>query len=117
MRDIRELSRRKRHGGELSAEELGWIVEEYTAGGIEDAPMAAWLMAVCWAGMTEAETWALTEAMMRSGEVVDLSGMERPTVVLPHPLGAAPIIQVMRPPGPSMPVMNMCSATWSPFFS
>ena len=80
MRDIRELSRRKRHGGELSAEELGWIVEEYTAGGIEDAPMAAWLMAVCWAGMTEAETWALTEAMMRSGEVVDLSGMERPTV-------------------------------------
>lgn len=80
MVGIRRLSERKRHGDELSAEELRWIVEEYTAGGIEDAPMAAWLMAVCCAGMTERETWALTEAMAQSGEVLDLSRMGRPTV-------------------------------------
>ena len=80
MPDIRLLGQRKRNGEELSAEELGWIVAEYTAGNIDDAPMAAWLMAVCCAGMNEAETWALTEAMARSGRLLDLSGIGRPTV-------------------------------------
>ncbi len=79
-RDIRRLSERKRHGEELSAEEIGWLVEAYTAGAIDDAPMAAWLMAVCCAGMTDEETWLLTDAMARSGEMLDLSGIERPTV-------------------------------------
>ncbi len=80
MPDIRALSERKRHGEELSADELRWIVDEYAGGGIDDAPMAAWLMAVCCAGMTQAETSALTEAMARSGRMLDLSGIERPTV-------------------------------------
>jgi pyrimidine-nucleoside phosphorylase len=78
--DIRRLSERKRHGEELSADELRRIVEAYTAGEIDDAPMAAWLMAVCCRGMTEAEAWALTQAMTDSGERLDLSGLVRPTV-------------------------------------
>lgn len=78
--DIRDLSQRKRHGEELSAAEIRELVRAYTAGEIEDAPMAAWLMAVCCAGMTEAETWALTDAMARSGEVLDLADAGRPTV-------------------------------------
>ena len=78
--DIRRLSERKRRGEELSAEEIGGLVEAYTAGAIDDAPMAAWLMAVCCAGMTDEETWRLTDAMARSGEMLDLSGVGRPTV-------------------------------------
>ena len=78
--DIRRLSERKRRGEELSAEEIHGLVEAFTAGEIDDAPMAAWLMAVCCAGMTEEEAWALTDAMARSGEMLDLSGVGRPTV-------------------------------------
>ena len=78
--DIRRLSERKRRGEELSAEEIGWLVEAYCAGAIDDAPMAAWLMAVCCAGMTDEETWLLTDAMARSGEMLDRSGAGRPTV-------------------------------------
>lgn len=78
--DIRDLSRRKRHGEELSAWEIRELVRAYTAGEIDDAPMAAWLMAVCCAGMTDAETWALTDAMARSGEMLDLRDVGRPTV-------------------------------------
>ncbi len=78
--DIRRLSERKRHGQELAADELCEVVAAYTAGDIDDAPMAAWLMAVCCEGMTEAEAWALTEAMTDSGERLDLSGLSRPTV-------------------------------------
>ncbi|MCD6360334.1 MAG: thymidine phosphorylase, partial [Armatimonadetes bacterium] len=77
---IRRLSARKRRGGELTAEELRWVVQSYTAGEIDDAPMAAWLMAVCCGGMTEAEAWAMTEAMTDSGRRLDLSGLSRPTV-------------------------------------
>lgn len=78
--DIRDLSRRKRHGEELSAWEIRELVRAYTAGAIDDAPMAAWLMAVCCAGMSEEETWALTDAMARSGEMLDLRDVGRPTV-------------------------------------
>ncbi len=78
-RDIRRLSERKRRGEELSAEELRWVVGAYTAGEIDDAAMAAWLMAVCCAGMTGEETWHLTDAMAHSGQVLDLSGIDRPT--------------------------------------
>lgn len=72
--DIRRLSEQKLRGEELSAEEIAWIVAGYTAGQIDDAPMAAWLMAVCCAGMTDAETLALTEAMAASGERLEVSG-------------------------------------------
>ncbi|MFW5866961.1 MAG: thymidine phosphorylase [Armatimonadota bacterium] len=78
--DIRRLSERKRHGEALSASELRWVVEAFTAGEVDDAQMAAWLMAVCCAGMTDDETQVLTDAMASSGEMLDLSGIEAPTV-------------------------------------
>ncbi len=78
--DIRRLSDRKRRGDELSADELRWLVDAYTADEIDDAPMAAWLMAVCCSGMTDEETHALTDAMARSGEMLDLSEIDAPTV-------------------------------------
>jgi len=74
------LIERKKRGEELSAEELGALLEGYVAGGVPDYQLAAWLMAVCWRGMGEAETLAMTRAMVASGEVLDWEGIGRPTV-------------------------------------
>ena len=66
---------RKRDGGEHSADEIDFLLNGYLGGQIPDYQMAAWLMAVCIRGMTRAETLALTQAMVRSGEVLDLSAI------------------------------------------
>src|ERR1700686_190185 len=68
-----EVISRKRDGGEHSPEEIEFLVSGYVRGEIPDYQMAAWLMAVCTRGMTRAETLALTQAMVASGEVLDLS--------------------------------------------
>jgi pyrimidine-nucleoside phosphorylase len=71
-----EVIGRKRDGLEHSAEEVQLLLSGYLHGDIPDYQMAAWLMAVCIRGMTRAETLALTQAMVASGEVLDLSGIE-----------------------------------------
>ena len=71
-----EVIGRKRDGLEHTAEEIQLLISGYLRGDIPDYQMAAWLMAVCVRGMTRAETLALTEAMVASGEVLDLSGIE-----------------------------------------
>jgi pyrimidine-nucleoside phosphorylase len=68
-----EVIGRKRDGGEHSPEEIEFLITGYVRGEIPDYQMAAWLMAVCIRGMTRAETLALTQAMVASGEVLDLS--------------------------------------------
>jgi pyrimidine-nucleoside phosphorylase len=68
-----DLVRKKRDGGEHSPEEISFLVESFTAGDMPDYQMSAWLMAVLLRGMSDAETAALTDAMMRSGRVLDLS--------------------------------------------
>jgi pyrimidine-nucleoside phosphorylase len=68
-----EVISRKRDGGEHSPEEIEFLLSGYLRGDIPDYQMAAWLMAVCIRGMTRAETLALTQAMVRSGEVLDLT--------------------------------------------
>ena len=68
-----DLIRKKRDGGALSATEIAYIVEGYTAGTIPDYQVAAWLMAVVLRGMMREELAELTHAMLYSGEVLDLS--------------------------------------------
>jgi pyrimidine-nucleoside phosphorylase len=70
-----EVIGRKRDGGEHPSEEIEFLLSGYLRGDIPDYQMAAWLMAVCIRGMTRAETLALTQAMVRSGEVLDLSAI------------------------------------------
>ena len=66
-----DLIRKKRDSGEHSREEIAYLVAGYTKGEIPDYQMAAWLMAVWIRGLTRAETIALTEMMLYSGEIVD----------------------------------------------
>jgi pyrimidine-nucleoside phosphorylase len=70
-----EVIGRKRDGGEHSPQEIQFLVGGFVTGSIPDYQMAAWLMAVCIRGMTPAETLALTQAMIASGEVLDLSSI------------------------------------------
>ncbi|HXF41374.1 MAG TPA: thymidine phosphorylase [Blastocatellia bacterium] len=79
MRTV-DIIARKRDGHALTREEIGFIIRGYTAGDVADYQMAALTMAIYLRGMTNEETIALTEAMLRSGEVLDLSDLGRPRV-------------------------------------
>jgi pyrimidine-nucleoside phosphorylase len=68
-----DLIRKKRDSGELSREEIEFLVSGYTRGEIPDYQMAAWLMAVWIRGLNRAEMAALTEVMLYSGEVLNHS--------------------------------------------
>ena len=65
-----DLIRKKRDCGELSRDEMDFLVSGYTRGEIPDYQMAAWLMAVWIRGLNRAEIAALTEVMLHSGEVL-----------------------------------------------
>ena len=71
-----DLIAKKRDGGELSTEEIQSMVDGYVRGDIADYQMSAMCMAILFRGMTDRETLDLTMAMMHSGEVVDLSGID-----------------------------------------
>jgi pyrimidine-nucleoside phosphorylase len=75
-----DVIRKKRDGGELSRFEIDSLIAAYTQGSIPDYQVSAWLMAVVLRGMTRGETAALTDAMLRSGEVLDLSGIAKKKV-------------------------------------
>lgn len=68
-----DLIRIKREGGNLSSEEIEFLIDGYVAGEIPDYQVAAWLMAVYYNGMNAAELATLTQSMMNSGDVYDLS--------------------------------------------
>ena len=82
-----ELIERKRDGEELAPAELSELVLEYARGEVPDYQLAAFLMAVYFRGLTSSETFALTEAMVRSGETIDLGGALRRRVVDKHSTG------------------------------
>jgi pyrimidine-nucleoside phosphorylase len=70
-----DLIRKKRDSGEHSRDEIDFLVTGYTGGEIPDYQMAAWLMAVWLRGMSRSELAALTEAMLYSGEVLNLADL------------------------------------------
>jgi len=77
---IPELIARKRDGGELADEELRGLLGRYLAGEMDDAQMAALLMAGVIRGFSQQEAVVLTEAFIASGDRVDLGGLRGPTV-------------------------------------
>ena len=70
-----DVIRKKRDGIELSQAEIEGFVNAYTNAEIPDYQVSAWLMAVVLRGMTRPETAALTDAMLHSGDVLDLSSL------------------------------------------
>ena len=72
---VLDVIRKKRRGLELSKAEIEYLVNGYTQDDIPDYQVSAWLMAAVLRGLNKAETAYLTDAMLRSGEVLDLSSL------------------------------------------
>jgi pyrimidine-nucleoside phosphorylase len=73
-----DLIQRKRDGGELGRDEIEFLIRGYAGGDVPDYQAAAFAMAVFFRGMSSAEIVALTESMMQTGEVLDLSDLPGP---------------------------------------
>lgn len=71
-----DLIMKKRNGGQLTKEEIEFMVKGFTAGEIPDYQMSAMMMAVYFVGMNTEETLHLTMAMANSGDMLDLSAIE-----------------------------------------
>ncbi|HJQ50702.1 MAG TPA: thymidine phosphorylase [Gaiellaceae bacterium] len=82
-----ELIERKRNGEELSAAEVREFIATYVRGDVPDYQAAAFLMAVWFRGLTPAETYAMTDAMVASGDTVDLAARLGRRVVDKHSTG------------------------------
>jgi pyrimidine-nucleoside phosphorylase len=82
-----ELIRRKRDGEELDSNELAELVLAYARGDVPDYQLAAFCMAVYFKGLNGRETFALTDAMIRSGETIDLGAALGRKVVDKHSTG------------------------------
>ncbi len=82
-----ELIERKRNGEELEPGELAELILAYARDGVPDYQMAAWCMAVYFQGLSGAETFALTDAMIRSGDTLDLGAALGRKVVDKHSTG------------------------------
>ncbi|NLC40972.1 MAG: thymidine phosphorylase [Clostridiaceae bacterium] len=73
---IYDLIKKKRDGGTHSEEELRFIIDAYVSGEIPDYQISAWLMAVYFQGMGKRETLDFTQALVVSGDQVNLSAIE-----------------------------------------
>jgi pyrimidine-nucleoside phosphorylase len=82
-----DLIERKRNGEQLSDDEISELVLGFTRGDVPDYQMAAWCMAVYFKGLTGSETHALTDAMIRSGETLELGKALGRKVVDKHSTG------------------------------
>ena len=84
---VPEIIERKRDGGDLSDDEISELVLGFTRGEVPDYQMTAWCMAVYFRGLNGRETHALTDAMIRSGDTIDLGVALGRRVVDKHSTG------------------------------
>jgi len=82
-----DLIQRKRDGAELAQDEIAELVLGYARGDVPDYQMSAFAMAVYFRGLSPSETFALTDAMIRSGETLDLGAALGRKVVDKHSTG------------------------------
>ncbi len=75
-----DLIRTKRDAGELGADELRWFIQGTTDGSIPDYQVAAMLMAIYLRGLSDAELAVWADAMVHSGDVIDLSSIAAPKI-------------------------------------
>ncbi len=78
--DAVDVIRTKRDGRRLSDPQVDWVIDAYTRGAVAEEQMAALLMAILLRGMQPDELARWTRAMIASGDRMDLSGVDRPTV-------------------------------------
>jgi len=106
-----ELISKKRDGHALTADELAWIIREYTADVIPDYQLSALLMAILFNGMTVEELSAWTKAMLHSGEVLDLEAVDK-TKIDKHSTGGVgdkisiPLAPIVAACGIAVPMMS-----------
>ncbi|MBV7281973.1 MULTISPECIES: thymidine phosphorylase [unclassified Corynebacterium] len=77
--DVVDIIRTKRDGGELSTEQINWVIDAYTRGVVGDEQMAALNMAIFIRDMNRREIVDWTQAMIASGTTMDFSGLSKPT--------------------------------------
>ena len=82
-----DLIEKKRDGEEHSPDEISALIDGYNTGSVPDYQMAAWCMAVFFRGLSGRETYALTDAFIRSGDTLDLGSMLGRRVVDKHSTG------------------------------
>ncbi len=75
-----EIIKLKRNGHSLTEEQIAFLVNGYLKGTVTEYQMSAFLMAVYFKGMTDEETFFLTEAILYSGKVIDLSFLKAPAI-------------------------------------
>ncbi|HEX6930750.1 MAG TPA: thymidine phosphorylase [Streptosporangiaceae bacterium] len=80
MPDVVDLIRAKRDGLSLTGADIGWLIGAYTRGEVADEQMSAMAMAIFFRGLSPAELRAWTDAMIGSGQRLDLSAVQAPTV-------------------------------------
>ncbi|MEU3693476.1 MULTISPECIES: thymidine phosphorylase [Streptomyces] len=77
--DVISVIRTKRDKGELSPEQIDWVIDAYTRGVVADEQMSALAMAILLNGMNRAEIARWTAAMIASGERMNFDALSRPT--------------------------------------
>ncbi|GDX32314.1 thymidine phosphorylase [Actinomycetes bacterium] len=100
-----DVIRAKRDKGVLSPEQIDWVIDAYVRGVVAEEQMSALAMAIFLNGMTDTEIARWTEAMIRSGERMDFSALDRPTVDKHSTGGVGDKITL-----PLVPVVAACGA-------
>lgn len=100
-----DVIREKRDKGVLPPEQIDWVIDAYVRGVVAEEQMSALAMAIFLNGMTDAEIVRWTDAMIRSGECMDFSALDRPTVDKHSTGGVGDKITL-----PLVPVVAACGA-------